>query len=91
MILADSNDLQALQRMTAQTKVVISTVGPFAKYGESLIAACCKTGTSYCDITGESPWVESMIVKYGSDRSPGIGGAQRPVMRWAMSGCVCYS
>lgn len=64
MIVADSNDIQGLQRMTAQTRVVISTVGPFAKYGEALIAACCKTGTSYCDITGESPWVESMITKY---------------------------
>lgn len=65
IIVADSNDIQSLQRMTAQTRVVISTVGPYAKYGESLIAACCKTGTSYCDLTGESAWAELMITKYG--------------------------
>jgi saccharopine dehydrogenase (NAD+, L-glutamate forming) len=53
IILADSDDQQSLQRMTAQTRVVISTVGPFSLYGEPLVASCCKTGTDYVDITGE--------------------------------------
>ena len=44
--------------------VVLSTVGPFAKYGTNLVAACVENGTSYVDTTGESPWVRSMIDKY---------------------------
>lgn len=65
VILADADDQQSLQRMTAQTRVVISTVGPYAQHGEPLVAACIKTGTDYCDLTGESPWAEAMIRKYG--------------------------
>ena len=65
LVLADADDQQSLQRMTAQSRVVISTVGPYAQHGEPLVAACVKTGTDYCDLTGESPWCESMIRKYG--------------------------
>ena len=43
--------------MTARTKVVISTVGPFLAYGEPLVGACVKQGTHYVDSTGESPFV----------------------------------
>jgi len=43
--------------MTARTKVVISTVGPFIHYGEPLVDACIKEGTHYVDSTGESPFV----------------------------------
>lgn len=48
-------------------RVVISTVGPFTKYGEVLVAACVRNGTDYCDITGESTWVADMIAKYGAE------------------------
>jgi short subunit dehydrogenase-like uncharacterized protein len=64
IVIADSNDQQSMQRMTAQTRVVLSTVGPFAKYGTPLIAACVKTGTDYADTTGEAPWVADMIAQY---------------------------
>lgn len=36
-----------------QAKVVLSTVGPFEKYGSGLVEACVKEGAHYCDITGE--------------------------------------
>lgn len=64
IIIADADSQQSLQRMTAQTRVVISTVGPFAKYGEPLIASCVKTGTDYVDTTGETLWTSDMIAKY---------------------------
>ena len=44
-------------------RVIISTVGPFYLYGEPLIQACIKHGADYCDITGETLWVDSMIQK----------------------------
>jgi len=43
---------------------VISTVGPFVKYGSKLVASCAYTGTDYCDITGEVYWVRKMISAY---------------------------
>ena len=39
-------------------------MGPFAKYGTPLLAACAAAGTSYVDITGESPWVRDMIAAH---------------------------
>lgn len=43
--------------MAKNTKVIISTVGPFTDYGNYLVATCCALGTDYCDITGEFEWV----------------------------------
>jgi short subunit dehydrogenase-like uncharacterized protein len=50
--------------LAKQTKVVCSTVGPYAKYGTKLIAACAEHGTHYCDLTGEVHWMRSMIDAY---------------------------
>ena len=45
-------------------RVIISTVGPFYLHGEPLIQACIEHGADYCDITGETLWVDNMIQKY---------------------------
>lgn len=60
----DAADESALQDMCSQAKVIISTVGPYALYGEPLIKVCVETGTDYCDLTGEIQWVYKMIQKY---------------------------
>jgi short subunit dehydrogenase-like uncharacterized protein len=43
--------------MVDDTKVVVTTVGPFDRYGEKLVAVCAHLGTDYADITGEVAWV----------------------------------
>jgi short subunit dehydrogenase-like uncharacterized protein len=53
-----------LVRLAKTTKVLISTVGPYHKYGAASFAACAETGTHYVDCTGEVPWVYDMIEKY---------------------------
>lgn len=58
---ADSNDSDALATLTAKTKVVCTTVGPYAKYGSKLVQACAEQGTAYCDLAGETPWMRRMI------------------------------
>ncbi len=58
---ADSLDPTSLDQMTAQAKVLCSTVGPFAKYGSEVVASCVRQGTHYCDITGEIQWIKRMI------------------------------
>lgn len=64
ILVADSQSPESLERLCGQTKVVISTVGPYALYGEPLIKACAETGTDYCDLTGEAPWIKRMIERY---------------------------
>ena len=43
VIVADSFDESALTEMCERTEVIISTVGPYAMYGETLIKACVNT------------------------------------------------
>ncbi|MAA66320.1 MAG: saccharopine dehydrogenase [Alteromonadaceae bacterium] len=64
IIIADASDDAQLAAMCAQTRTVISTVGPYALYGEPLVKACCEQGTHYCDLTGEVQWIREMIIKY---------------------------
>jgi short subunit dehydrogenase-like uncharacterized protein len=63
-LVVDAADENALKNMCEQTQVVITTVGPYAFYGEPLVKACVETGTDYCDLTGEMQWIAAMIQKY---------------------------
>ena len=65
-LIADVTDADSLHQLCAQTRVVVSTVGPYALYGEPLIQTCAATGTDYCDLTGESQWIRRMIQRYQS-------------------------
>ncbi len=61
LIIADSHDRSSLDDMAAATEVVCTTVGPYARYGQELVAACVEAGTDYCDLTGEVPFIRAMI------------------------------
>ena len=80
VLVADAEDAAALDALAAQTRVVLSTAGPFARFGSELVAACVRHGTHYVDITGETPWVRKMIdlhhdaaAKSGTRIVPGCG------------------
>jgi short subunit dehydrogenase-like uncharacterized protein len=60
-IVADAGDAAALAGLAAVTRVVASTVGPYALYGSPLVAAVATEGTDYCDLTGETQWMRAMI------------------------------
>ena len=64
LVVADAADAAQLEAMCAQTRVVMSTVGPYALYGEPLVKACAESGTDYCDLTGETQWIKRMIDRY---------------------------
>ncbi|MCW9009912.1 saccharopine dehydrogenase NADP-binding domain-containing protein [Marinobacter sp.] len=64
VILADAADEPVLGDLCGQTRVVISTVGPYALFGETLVKVCAETGTDYCDLTGEVQWIRRMIERY---------------------------
>ena len=60
-LVADANDRSALDELCASTHVVASTVGPYALYGSTLIEAVVEHGIRYCDLTGETQWMQRMI------------------------------
>jgi short subunit dehydrogenase-like uncharacterized protein len=64
IIQADSQDSAGMEALAARTRVVCTTVGPYALYGTPLLAACARAGTHYCDLTGEVQWMSQMIRNY---------------------------
>ncbi|MGA7328725.1 MAG: saccharopine dehydrogenase NADP-binding domain-containing protein [Rhodomicrobium sp.] len=64
LIIADAADERSLTTMCAQTAAVVSTVGPYALYGEPLVKVCAELGTDYCDLTGEVQWIRRMLDRY---------------------------
>ncbi|SIO52344.1 Uncharacterized conserved protein [Bradyrhizobium erythrophlei] len=61
LIVADASDPASLKAMVAQTKSVITTVGPYQLYGSDLVAACVAAGVDYFDLSGEPVWMRQMI------------------------------
>ena len=61
LIVADGGDAASLKAMVDQTRLVISTVGPYQLYGSDLVAACAASGTDYLDLCGEPLWMRKMI------------------------------
>lgn len=64
LIVVDCADIASLFAMCRRTKVVATTVGPFARFGNLVYHACAHSGTHYTDITGESGWVNHMAKIY---------------------------
>jgi short subunit dehydrogenase-like uncharacterized protein len=64
IFVADAADENKLRSICESTAVVISTVGPYALYGEPLVKTCATTGTDYCDLTGEVQWIAKMLERY---------------------------
>ena len=59
--IADSSDPAALREAIGKARVVLTTVGPYARYGNDVVAACAELGVHYCDLTGEVHWMRRMI------------------------------
>ena len=64
IVAADASSPAALEAMAARTRVVITTVGPYIKYGLPLVAACAAAGTDYADLTGEATFVRRSIDEF---------------------------
>ena len=66
IIVGDARDQQFLDAMVQRTNVVLTTVGPYARYGKELVGACAVNGTDYCDLTGEIPFVQEMMDRHAA-------------------------
>lgn len=64
LVTADADDAKSLGEMARRTKAIITTVGPYQKYGAPLVEACAAAGTDYADLSGEPPFMRRMIDQY---------------------------
>lgn len=64
IVVADSSDETSIKQMVLRTKVICTTVGPYAIYGSKLVAACVENKAHYCDLAGEVQWMRQMIDKH---------------------------
>jgi short subunit dehydrogenase-like uncharacterized protein len=64
LLSADVTDESSLREIARTTRVVITTVGPYALYGNALVEACAAEGTDYLDLTGEPEFVNTSYVRH---------------------------
>lgn len=67
VIVVDTADRSSLPSLVSDARCVISTAGPFSRYGSNVVEFCSKFGTHYADITGEVDWVRGMIDRWDDD------------------------
>ncbi len=72
LLVADAADAAALGAVAGRTRVVCTTVGPYGRYGATLVAACAEAGTDYCDLTGEVHFIRATIDAH-QDRAAATG------------------
>ena len=72
VVVADTSDEAAVRALARSTRVVATTVGPYARYGLPLVAACAEEGTHYADLTGEVLFVRDSLDRY-ADVARGSG------------------
>lgn len=63
VLAADAHDAAALAAIARRARVVLTTVGPYQRHGEALVAACAGAGTDYVDLCGEPLWMATMIAR----------------------------
>jgi short subunit dehydrogenase-like uncharacterized protein len=61
---ADSARPKSVDAAVSRARVVLSTAGPFAAYGNPVVDACVRHRAHYVDITGETPWVADLIERH---------------------------
>eukprot|EP01060_Flectonema_neradi_P038818 TRINITY_DN8278_c0_g1_i2.p1 TRINITY_DN8278_c0_g1~~TRINITY_DN8278_c0_g1_i2.p1 ORF type:complete len:491 (+),score=102.49 TRINITY_DN8278_c0_g1_i2:44-1474(+) len=66
IIVADTSNEDTLHDLIYNTRAIVTTVGPFQKYGTPIVKFCANYGTHYSDITGETEWNREMIDRFDS-------------------------
>ena len=61
LVAADASDAAALADLARQSRAILTTVGPYQRYGRELVNACAQAGTDYVDLCGEPLWMAQMI------------------------------
>ncbi|MFX1819626.1 saccharopine dehydrogenase NADP-binding domain-containing protein [Pseudarthrobacter sp. CC4] len=64
LIEADSEDADSIAALAANTRVLFTTVGPYARHGLPVVESCARAGTHYADLAGEVSFIREAIDRY---------------------------
>jgi short subunit dehydrogenase-like uncharacterized protein len=62
---ADVSDPPSVSALVERGDVLVTTVGPFARWGAPAAAAATTAGAHYLDSTGEPPFIREVFERYG--------------------------
>ena len=62
---ADVSRPESVQALVEPGDVLVSTVGPFGRWGDPAAEAAVTMGTHYLDSTGEAPFIRRIFEEYG--------------------------
>ncbi len=63
-IVANNLKRDDVDGLASRARVVLTTAGPFSRYGTLLVDACVRHQTHYADLTGELPWIDEVIARH---------------------------
>jgi short subunit dehydrogenase-like uncharacterized protein len=64
---ADVARPQSVAALVEAGDVLVSTVGPFARWGDAAVRAAIGAGAHYLDSTGETPFIRAVFERYGPE------------------------
>jgi short subunit dehydrogenase-like uncharacterized protein len=64
IVVAECHDVATVEAMAAATRVLLTTAGPYALYGDTIVDACVHQRTHYADLTGETVWARGVIARH---------------------------
>ncbi|GIK78241.1 MAG: hypothetical protein EDQ89_04665 [Acidobacteria bacterium] len=74
---ADAGDPASLATLARRAAVVLNLVGPYTLHARPVIAACVEAGSHYLDLTGEIPFVRTILRDFdAAAREAGIAIVQ---------------
>src|SRR4051794_17703981 len=62
---ADVGDPSSVRALVERGDVLVSTVGPFVRWGEPAVQAAVASGANYLDSTGEPPFIRRVFEEWG--------------------------
>ena len=64
VLIASVDDAASLAAMADSTRLVVTTVGPYQRYGRPVVDAAVEADCDYLDITGEPEFVAGVVERY---------------------------
>ena len=60
IVVLDSSKPDDIDNALSQTRLVLTTVGPYQLYGNEILGKCAQMGVHYVDLSGEPGWMHAM-------------------------------
>jgi short subunit dehydrogenase-like uncharacterized protein len=66
VVVADASRPESLHDLVEEGDVLVSTVGPFSRWGDAAVQAAVHKGAHYLDSNGEPPFTRRVFERYGA-------------------------